>query len=588
MKKKKKKHLLPHHHYIFLLLLLLLLLLHHHLHLLCLITMAELTILGWFATPIIEAMVHKAHSYISNHLHLHPCMEDDDELRALESTLTQILSVVSVAESLPIAVNSASHHRALLRQLRDAAYEAEDLLDEFGYLLLRAKVESKIMVLLSPPLADKFRHKLKKILKKLDRVNASAERLLHVVGLENGNPSITSASAPPQQHEAVIARRATSSFLLENQVFGRDKEQDEMLKLLLERDSRTGLVISVIGDGGVGKTTLAQIVYNDRRVADRFDLRMWVCVSENFDLSRLTREILLSACDDANGCLLNLDKLQEQLKKRVASKRFLLVLDDVWNDERIEEWENKDRWRKLLAPLRFGGRGSKIIVTTRLKMVARMLDAENSIHLKGLGEDDFWLLFKKHAFGSAQHNENSELQEVGKQIVEKLQGSPLGAKVVGGILNTEMSVENWKRVLRSPTWDGIMPVLRLSYRNLPSHLQRCFAYCSIFPKDWKFEPDSLIYMWMGQGFLRPEEGSNTRMEEVGRIYFFDLLARSFFQILEHNYTTYYVMHDMIHDLAQSVSKEECFRIEGSNEQKIPSTVRHLSINTDVLTQLEKS
>nr|CAD1831209.1 unnamed protein product [Ananas comosus var. bracteatus] len=154
------------------------------------------------------------------------------------------------------------------------------------------------------------------------------------------------------------------------------------------------------------------------------------------------------------------------------------------------------------------------------------------------------------------------------------------------MLKDEMNVEKWKNVLRSNVWNGIMPVLKLSYRNLPPHLQRCFAYCGIFPEDWRIKPDELVYMWMAQGLLRPhEESINTRMEDIGRIYFDDLSSRSFFQMLEHHNGKYYVMHDMIHELAQSVSKEECFRIERNNVQRIPSTVRHLSINTDALLQL---
>ncbi|XP_020114698.1 putative disease resistance protein RGA3 isoform X1 [Ananas comosus] len=509
--------------------------------------MAELgVVVGWVASPIIKAMIDTARSYIESRLPWRSAVEG--ELYMLETVLTQILAVVSTAESLPATHNK--DHLALLRQMKDAVYEAEDLLDEFGYLLLQSEV------------------------------NSGYKAFLDIVGATVTTGSSSGVASAPQQ-------RPTSAFPLENQFFGRKEERGRILQWLLESGDQSEILLSVVGDGGVGKTTLAQSIYNETKVADRFELRMWVCVSANFNELRLTREILSLACDDLgnDSASFNLNKLQEQLQKSVETKRFLLVLDDVWNDEGIEEWENRDRWMKLLAPLRFGGTGSKIIVTTRLEIVSRMLDAGDSIHLKGLEGDDYWLLFKRHAFRSACADDYPELQEVGWEIAKRLKGSPLGAKVVGGMLNADMNVEKWKNVLRSNVWNGIMPVLNLSYQNLPPHLQPCFAYSSIFPEDWRIEPDKLVYMWMAQGLLRPQEGRSMRMEDIGRIYFDDLLSRSFFQKLKDHNGNYYVMHDMIHELAQSVSKEECFRIESDNVREIPSTVRHLSINTDALLQL---
>ncbi|XP_020109056.1 putative disease resistance protein RGA3 isoform X1 [Ananas comosus] len=548
--------------------------------------MAELgVVVGWVASPIIKAMVDMARSYIESRLPWRSAVEE--ELHVLAAVLAQILAVVSTAESLPATDNES--HLALLRQMKDAVYEAEDLLDEFGYLLLQSEVNSGRKVSLPSAcfssVGVSFRNKLKKVLSKLDKVKDCAQTFLDIVGATV--TTVAGSSSSSSGVASAVQQHPTSSFLLENQIFGRKEESRRILQWLLESGDQSEILLSVVGDGGVGKTTLAQSIYNETKVADRFELRMWVCVSENFDELRLTREILSLACDDLgnDSASFNLNKLQEQLKKSLASKRFLLVLDDVWNDEGIMEWEDRDRWMKLLAPLRFGGTGSKIIVTTRLEIVSRMLGAGDSIHLKGLEGDDYWLLFKRHAFRSACADDYPELQVVGRQIAKRLKGSPLGAKVVGGMLNAEMNVEKWKNVLRSNVWNGIMPVLKLSYRNLPPHLQQCFAYCGIFPKDWRIEPDKLVYMWMAQGLLRPQEGRSMRMEDIGRIYFDDLSSRSFFQTLEHHNREYYVMHDMIHELAQSVSKEECFRIESDNVRRIPSTVRHLSIDTNALLQL---
>ncbi|EHA8590141.1 putative disease resistance protein RGA3 [Cocos nucifera] len=505
-------------------------------------------------------------------------MDMEEELHSLDTSLTQILAVVGAAERRQHVKDVT--HQTLLRQMKDAVYEAEDVLDEFDYLLLKAKVEGRCKVshrLFSSSLTcGKFKTKLRNIVKKLDRVNACAERFLQVTTLET-NGAI--------QQPDVMLSRATTSFLLDNKVFGRDKERDEIIELLLESGDENSFVLPIVGEGGVGKTTLAQLVYNDIRVVEHFELRMWVCVSDSFNEIRLTREILASVSNDAIGDATNLNKLQEELQKKLMSEKYLLVLDDVWNAENMEDWENRDRWRKLLAPLRFGARGSKILATTRMEMVVTMLGAVNSIYLKGLRDDDYWLLFQKHAFGCENPDNHLELLRIGTQIAERLNGSPLAAKVVGGMLNAELDVGKWKNVLKSDIWDGIMPVLRLSYQNLPAHLQRCFAYCSIFPKDWKFEPDRLVYMWMAQDFIQPQSWNSARIEDIGRVYFNDLLSRSFFQTLEQDGHKYYMMHDLMSDLAQTVSKDECFRIEGDMITKIPSTICHLSINTENVPQL---
>nr|CAD1831211.1 unnamed protein product [Ananas comosus var. bracteatus] len=322
--------------------------------------MAEfgVAVVGWVASPIIKAMVDTVRSYIESRLPWRSAVEG--ELHTLATVLTQILAVVSTAESLPATDNES--HLALLRQMKDAVYEAEDLLDEFGYLLLQSEVNSGCKVSLPSAcfssVGVSFRNKLKKVLSKLEKVKACAQTFLDIVGATvttvAGSSSSSGVASALQQHP-------TSSFLLENQIFGRKEECRRILQWLLESGDQSEILLSVVGDGGVGKTTLAQSIYNETKVADHFGLRMWVCVSESFNELRLTREILSLACDDLgnDSASFNLNKLQEQLKRSLESKRFLLVLDDVWNDEGIEEWKNRDRWMKLLAPLRFGVQGAR-------------------------------------------------------------------------------------------------------------------------------------------------------------------------------------------------------------------------------------
>nr|CAN81564.1 hypothetical protein VITISV_002475 [Vitis vinifera] len=186
----------------------------------------------------------------------------------------------------------------------------------------------------------------------------------------------------------------------------------------------------------------------------------------------------------------------------------------------------------LQTPFTVGLNGSKIIVTTRSDKVASVMRSVHIHHLGQLSFEDCWSLFAKHAFENGDSSLHPELEEIGKGIVKKCKGLPLAAKTLGGALYSELRVKEWEFVLNSETWDlpndEILPALRLSYSFLPSHLKRCFAYCSIFPKDYEFEKEILILLWMAEGFLQQFENKKT-MEEVGDGYFYDLLSRSFFQ-----------------------------------------------------------
>ncbi|KAJ9169644.1 hypothetical protein P3X46_017810 [Hevea brasiliensis] len=364
----------------------------------------------------------------------------------------------------------------------------------------------------------------------------------------------------------------TTCLVDESGVFGRDDDKKAIMKFLLSNDEnscRLG-VIPILGMGGVGKTTLAQLVYNDRAVEQWFDLKAWVCVSEEFHVSKVTKDILEEVgrhtCNDKT-----LNQLQLELKEALNGKKFLLVLDDVWNDKFAD-------WDILQKPLKFGAPGSKIIVTTRNESTASNVCTVPAYHLKGLTEDDCWLLFAKHAFDDRNFNSHPSLEVIGKEIMRKCQGLPLAVKSLGGLLRSKRDIGEWKKILKSNMWDllndDILPALKFSYHYLPSHLKQCFAYSAIFSKDYVFEKEELILLWMAEGFLvQPNE--DMEMEEIGDEYFENLVSRSFFQRSSFHLSCF-VMHDLVNDLAKFVSGDFCFRLEGDNSCKIPKRTRHLS------------
>ncbi|RCV44662.1 hypothetical protein SETIT_9G392900v2 [Setaria italica] len=384
--------------------------------------------------------------------------------------------------------------------------------------------------------------------------------------------------------------RLTTSYPAgEHKMFGRNGQKDSIIEVLTDircsSQSRL-LVLPVVGNGGIGKTTLLQHVYHDQRVRSFFDIRMWICVSHchNFSVLRLTREMLEAATGKKqNRGSKNLDSLQKNLVERLQGKRFLVVFDDLWTvDEK--------KWELLLAPFNHikASTNCTILVTTRDRRVSELISPIPAINLSGLDGEAFWDCFRAYIFDDEKHDGHHHLQPIGREIASKLNGYPLAAKSVGALLRKDLSIEHWSRILESRAWeeqngtDGIMSILRLSYEYLPFHLQRCFSYCSLFPKGYRFLEKDLVLIWNSQGFI--ETKFDRKPEEVGHGYMYQLVSLGFFQkeVDPENCETWYLMHDIIHDLAINVSSKFCLTIDRiSTFNMHPSaTIRHMSIITE--------
>uniref|UniRef100_A0A0D9WS71 Uncharacterized protein n=1 Tax=Leersia perrieri TaxID=77586 RepID=A0A0D9WS71_9ORYZ len=405
---------------------------------------------------------------------------------------------------------------------------------------------------------DKFRSKLGKMLKSLSRVKECAEMLVRVIGPENSSSHIL-----PEP----LQWRITSSISIGEFVVGRQKERDELVNQLLEQAdgpmskskrerSASPEVITIVGNGGIGKTTLAQLIYNDKRIEDNFYMRTWICVSHVFDKVRITKEIPTSIDKSIDLTNFNFSMLQE-LKKKITMKKFLLVLDDVWYDEKVGGPINADRWRELLAPLWHGVEVSKILVTTRMDIVANTLGCATPFYLSGLESEDGWELFRRYAFNTRDPKEHPERKSIGERIVQKLNGSALAVKAVGGHLCSNFNEEEWNRVLNRGLSNekDIMTILHLSYECLPEHLQQCFSFCGLFPKGHYLEPDLLVDMWIAHQFIQDCGCTYGSLRSTGKKYFDELLSRSFFQALRYGGTAHYVMHDLMNDLAVHISND---------------------------------
>ncbi|XP_050272994.1 putative disease resistance protein RGA3 [Quercus robur] len=492
-----------------------------------------------------------------------------DELDNLESTLSTIQAVLQDAEEKQWKSKAISDW---LRKLKEGAYDADDVLDEFATeaLIQEAEKEKGVKSQVSSFFSlqnrlifrIKMAHKLKNVRDRLESISMERSKF----HLREGDINMEVFD---------IERRQTGSLVNESEIYGRDEEKEIIIQVLLtDVSGQDNLAIyAVWGMGGLGKTTLAQLIYNDARVEKHYDMRIWVCVSDDFHVRKLVGAIIESI--DGSPCNLSeLDSLQQCLQGKLRGRKFLLVLDDVW-DEYHEEWNG------LKDVLRCGSNGSKVIVTTRIEDVALMMNTLPIHHIGCLSENDSWSLFTRCAFGRGRLKERSELESIGKEIVKKCGGVPLAIKTLGSLMSLKSTESEWLSVKESQIWElpegenSILSALRLSYHYLAPHLRQCFAFCCVFPKDHKLNRDKLIQLWMANGFIPFKE--SLEPHDVGIIIFNELVRRSFFQDVVEDSPINIIckMHDLMHDLAQSIMKLECVVVEPGKLVKVQKMTRHL-------------
>ncbi|EOY13605.1 LRR and NB-ARC domains-containing disease resistance protein, putative [Theobroma cacao] len=500
------------------------------------------------------------------------------ELNKWEMKLRDIRAVLDDAEGKQMMLPQYQCVKNWLADLQDLAYDVDDILDEFGTQALGRKLTSleepqgiknkvqKIIPTRFSPKTFMFNNKLMSKIKEISaRMNDLATKRiqLELRGINEGARSDT-----------IKQGLQPTSLVDETRVYGREEEKKALLELLLSNDgtNNEASVIPIIGMGGIGKTTLAQLVYNDTSIQNSFQDKAWVRVSDDFDAIMITKTILQSiiAPDDSCTNINDFNLLQVKLKEKLAGKKFLLVLDDIWN-------ENYDDLTILLSPF---GVGTKILITTRSHKVSSIMGTVKAYLLQQLSEEDCLSVFAQHALRAKDFSGHPELKEVGEIIVKKCNGLLLAAKAIGGLLRTSLDYEAWKCISESEIWGipeekcGIIPALQLSYHHLPSHLKRCFAYCSILPKDYEFGEEEITLLWAAEGFLQGA-GLKTEIDDLGRQYFQDLVSRSFFQTSTKNKSRF-VMHDLVNDLAQSIAGDVCSKLEDDKELRFSKRTRHSS------------
>ncbi|KAJ1294711.1 hypothetical protein BS78_01G166600 [Paspalum vaginatum] len=507
---------------------------------------------GLIASGIIKWTASKLASLVSAPIGSSPSDEQQTsairDVHALQRTMAMVQRTLGAMDEDNIRDQS---RRLRLRELQQFAYDAQDAIDEYKFELLRRmmddpnnpgeersirkrkrkgdkkKPETDPVVV---PVPHELALRVKKILERFKEITKAWDDL-----------HLDKADAPLREEEQDLQPMPTTPHVDEPTVVGRDEDKNNIVKLLLSMDGAYGKsiasIIPIIGMGGIGKTTLAQLVYNDTRITKQFDLMGWIHVSENFDLKNIMSKIIMSFT--RKPCqITELDQLEYMLMEQVAGRN-----------------ERKDLWDALLSTMSTAQLGA-ILVTTRNVNVSSVIQTLPPYHVGCLPFDESWQLFKQIAFGHPDQNIEKAYEEIGRKIVQKCGGLPLAVKAIGSALRFEEN-ETWSDIMDSEHWDlptrddTVLPALKLSYVRMPIHLKQCFIFFTL------------------------------HLENIGNQYFDDLLQRTMVQrVLIDEGHNCFTMHDLLFDLAKFVLGEDILKLDTQYMQYLndaSQNIRYLSL-----------
>ncbi|KAL6198552.1 hypothetical protein ACLB2K_028341 [Fragaria x ananassa] len=509
-----------------------------------------------------------------------------DEVDKIKQELLSMKAFLEDAEAKKVQTEG---EKLWVASIRDLAYDVEDIIDEFMYHMYEKQSGGRLFrglhKIIHAPNDILFRRSIAKKLQKItETIKAIPER-----NLRYSFRLTVGTSASTEDTYKWVQNQVESSFLItDDELVGIEKKKQILIGWLLGKEQNQ-TVVSVVGMGGSGKTTLVATTYTNERVKRHFNCYAWITISQTYVIADLFRSLIMQLHKSrkkdipANLNAMSHTELQDTLVNYLESKRYLVVLDDVW-DNKV--------WKEIRVSLLDQRLGSRIILTTRKEDIASSsFGVESHVHyIQPLQKNDAWELFRKKAF-STNHDKACppELDFLARGLVEKCEGLPLAVVALGGLMSSKTSPDQWHRVFKSLNWhlnnnsllDPVKTLLLLSFNDLPSRLKHCFLYCSLFAEDYSIQRKRIIRLWIAEGFVEYAKGVTP--EEVADGYLLELCFRSMLQVVERNVTgrpKKVKMHDLMRELALSTCEREKFGLvhDGREVMEDISSCR-LSIHT---------
>ncbi|XP_011070688.1 putative late blight resistance protein homolog R1B-14 [Sesamum indicum] len=465
---------------------------------------------------------------------------DTNQIQGLQETVKFLLDFLE-AHSQRISEEIG----VLGRQIADAAAEAEEVVDRHvvDQLRFRSQEESHCMEALSS-----FSQDIDKVTVKLDSLTKELTKMV-----KEGR------AADAQEEQCIVSVPVKSPKVLpsggkKTTMVGFDEHLEQIVDKLTRGEPDLH-ILPIVGMGGIGKTTLAQNIFDHPYTVHYFPKRIWFTISQEYNV----RELLSSLLENGKKQESNETsaELGQRLYQSLFGERYLIVMDDVWS---VEAWNDL----KLFFPNK--GKGSRVMLTTRESRLAISLGSLEPYSLDFLNEEKSWNLFCQETFAQ-KDCPYSDLEEIGKNIAKSCNGLPLTIVVLGGLLaNSNKTREYWESVAKnvstfrnSKDYEGCLKILSLSYNNLPVHLKPCFLYMGVFPEDSEIRVSKLIRLWIAEGFLKPIRGKS--LEEVAEKYLRDLIGRNLFLSLKFGFDGKIKkcgIHDLLRDLCLREYEKEHF------------------------------
>ncbi|XXG48934.1 hypothetical protein AAC387_Pa02g3254 [Persea americana] len=479
--------------------------------------------------------------------------------------------------------------RTWVEQVREATYKVEDIIDMYMWQIVKQHTgEGPIRrALYNTLLLPKHYCYKRQIASELQAIKSEiheiSERSQRYHFHEEGQTSKMKDDVENWQRSGEYLH-----FLSDEEIVGIDENKDFLIgKLTDERPER--VVVAAVGMGGLGKTTLVTKVYDSPEVKKHFECHAWITVSQFYKVDELMRNMIKELYNSSKEVVAaDINKMEssdlvQTVINYLQNKRYIIVLDDVW--EIIN-------WNHIRVAFPNNRCGSRIMLTTRIRDAALYFEAEaeDTLYLEPLGEDDAWILFCNRAFSNKSCP--PELGPYAKSLVQKCEGLPLAIVTIGGLMLTkEKSGLEWRKVENSLSWQlsnnkklgGMKNILLLSFDDLPYNLKHCFLYFGLFPEDYQIQDAMLIRLWVAEGFIEEREGHT--LEDVAADYIKELACRSMLQIREYDLKPYrwVRMHDVLRELAISIGHEQNFCSTHDGKEEIwTNKARYLSMQNSIV------